>query len=260
MQQILYRSLYFLLFFSIITHEIFAGTVLITGASRGIGYALTKQLLEEDLRVIAIVRNKESLTSLTAKYPRIQVIEFDLSNLDMIDTIVKDIQESKIDYIVHNAAIIEPIGSKALLEAPIPSLRRVLEINLLAPILLTASLQSKLGHGTRILNISSGAGDKAFKGLGIYCVSKAGIDMYTQSLQLDRPHGVLCASVHPGVVDTNMQKELRNSNAEEFPLADLFKNIYREGKLISADDSAKYLKHLLLKTTDEDFVKNKHYN
>lgn len=251
--------LYFLFFVSMLTNEIFAGTVLITGASRGIGYALTRQLLEDNFKVIAVVRNKESLTKLVTKYPLLQVIEFDLGNLDAIDTIVKNIKESKLDYVVHNAAIIEPIGSKALLEASLPSLRKILEINLLSPILLTASLQSKLGPGTRILNISSGAGDKACNGLGMYCVSKAGLDMFTESLQLDRPHGVLCASVHPGGVDTNMQKVARNGKREEFPAADYFKKMYQEGRLISADDSAKYLKYLLLKMSDEEFVKKKHY-
>jgi hypothetical protein len=61
------------------------------------------------------------------------------------------------------------------------------------------------------------------------------------------------------MVDTNMQRDVRNKNSKEFPAAAYFRKCYKEGKLISAEDSAKFLTRLLLRTSDEDFVKNKHY-
>lgn len=239
--------------------KIIAETALVTGASRGIGLSLVQQLLEDKIKVIAVVRDRASLDALCQKYPdTLKIIEADLSSLEGFLHITDCIQESKIDFLVHNAAIIGPLGKEVLIEAPISELNRILQINLIAPILLTASLNSKLVEGSRILNISSRAGEKAGPGIGMYCVSKAGLDMYTESLQLDRPHGVLSACVHPGEVDTGMQEDLRCQDVTRFPFASFFRKNLNENKLISPDISAKYLKWLLLETSDENFVKTKH--
>lgn len=236
-----------------------AATAVVTGASRGIGFSLTKQLLEENVNVIAIVRDKKSLEALSEEYSRhLQVIEADLSLPQSPLIVANAIQESTIDYLVFNAAIIEPLGLDALLDAPPSALRKILETNLLSPILLTASLGSKLTAGSRILNVSSRAGEKAYPGLGMYCTSKAGLDMFTESLQLDRPHGILVASVHPGEVDTGMQDTLRTHDAKEFPFADFFQQNLESGKLMSPTISASYLTWLLLHTTNEEFAKSKH--
>lgn len=249
----------FLFVLCICQQKIAAQTALVTGASRGIGLSLTQQLLEDKIKVIAIVRDKASLNALYQKYPHdLEIIEADLSSIEEFLHITNCIQESKIDYLVHNAAIIEPLGKEALIEAPLSSLNKILQVNLLAPILLTASLNSKLVKGSRILNISSRAGEKAGPGLGMYCISKAGLDMYTESLQLDHPHGILSASVHPGEVDTGMQEDLRSHDPAEFPYSRFFQENLQEKKLISPDISAKFLKWLLIKTTDESFVKSKH--
>lgn len=256
-----FKPILFVLIFCTCTlidkQEISAQTALVTGASRGIGFSLTRQLLEDGIKVIAIVRDAQSLESLSQKYPQLEIIETDLSSTDF-SQIANRIHESKIDFLVHNAAIIEPLGSEALLNASMDSLRRILEVNVIAPILLTASISPKLIKGSRILNVSSRAGDKAGPGLGMYCISKAALDMYTESLQLDSPHGILSACVHPGEVDTGMQGDLRSHDPTEFPIAPFFQKKSEDKKLITPDLSAKYLKWLLLKTSDEEFVKSKH--
>jgi benzil reductase ((S)-benzoin forming) len=133
----------------------------------GIGLSLVQQLLEDRIKVIAVVRDRASLDALRQKYPDyLEIIEADLSSLQGPLHVADCIQESKIDYLVHNAAIIEPLGKEALIEAPISELNRILQINLVTPILLTASLNPKLTAGSRILNISSRAGEEAGPGLG----------------------------------------------------------------------------------------------
>ncbi len=233
-------------------------TALITGASRGIGFSLVKQLLKDKIKVIAIVRNSKSLEFLADKYSNLQIIEADLSSSHGVSGIAGKIQDFKIDYLIHNAAIIEPLGKAALLEASLEILEKSLITNLLSPILLTASLNAKLTSGSRVLNISSRAGDQVIEGVGMYCVTKAGLDMYTKSLQLDHSHDILVASVHPGEVNTGMQENLRAPTMEEFPLVRLFQQNLEEGNLIKAKISASYLKWLLLKTKDEYFTKGKH--
>jgi benzil reductase ((S)-benzoin forming) len=233
-------------------------TALVTGASRGIGFALVKELLKDNVRVIAVVRDRKSLVVLTQTYPeRLQIIEADLSSPEGVLGVATSIQEPKLDYLVHNAAMIEPIGEEALLKASPVNLQKIIVTNLLAPILLTASVATKLMKGSRILNISTNT-ENAYTGTGMYGVSKAGLDMYTKSLQLDRPHGVLAAYVYPGEVNTGMQGDLRNHDVKEFPRAPLFHKKLEEGRLISAETSASYLKWLLLNTTDEQFVEKKH--
>lgn len=230
----------------------------VTGASRGIGKALIGEFLNEQIKVIAIVRNEKSLNVLKQKYPnQLQIIEADLSTPKGQNNIVGRIQESEIHYLVHGAAVIEPLGSNALLEAKPEILRDLLEVNVVAPIMLTNALGGKLKAGSRVLNISSVAGDKATLGLGAYCISKAALDRFSESLQLDHPHEILATSVHPGRVDTDMQSELRNHKSTDF-LSKKYVKYKVENKLISPQKTAKYLKWLLLNSTKEQFLKKKH--
>lgn len=230
----------------------------VTGASRGIGKALIEELLNEQIKVIAIVRNEKSLTVLIQKYPnQLQVIEADLSTPKGQNNIVGNIEEPEVHYLVHGAGVIEPLGSNALLEAKPEILRNILEVNVMAPIMLTNALGGKLKTGSRVLNISSVAGDKATLGLGAYCISKVALDRFSESLQLDHPHEILATSVHPGRVDTDMQADLRNHKSADF-LSEKYVKYKIENKLISSQKTAKYLKWLLVDSTKEQYLKKKH--
>lgn len=231
----------------------------VSGANRGIGLAIVEQLIKEKVKVIAIARNTESLLFLLQQFPnQIEIIKADLSTEQGQKSILDQFKESKIDYLVHNAAIIQPIGTNSFLDASPEDLRKIIETNLISPIILTNLLGSKLKEGTRVLNVSSRAGEKAYSGLGAYCTTKAGLDMYTESLQLDRPHGILAASVHPGEVDTGMQSNLRDNKSPDFPFSKFFIKNYHEKKLISPELSGKYIVWLLLKTSDQQFTQQKH--
>lgn len=234
-------------------------TAVITGASRGIGLALTEQLLAEDIHVIAIVRDKNPLKTLADKYAdQLQVLEIDITLPESPQNIANSIKELTIDYLVHNAAVIEPLGEQALINASQTTLRKIIETNVMAPILLTAALSTKLSSGSRILNISSRAGDYMIAGLGMYCLSKTALDKYTESFQLDHPKDILCANVHPGEVETGMQHQLRSGDEKEFPTTHYFRNNLKEGNLITAEISAQYLTWLLIKTQDDYFISRKH--
>jgi NAD(P)-dependent dehydrogenase (short-subunit alcohol dehydrogenase family) len=230
---------------------------LVTGASRGIGFALTKQLLEEGIKVIAIARNVETLSSLKQQFPeQLQVISADLSTKEGQRSLAPAVLTTKLDYLVHNAAIIEPIGKNVLLEASPEDIHKIMEVNVMAPMILTNQLAPKLGQGSRILIVSSRAGDKMLPGMGLYCLSKTALDRYTESLQQDLPRGILAACVHPGDVNTDMQADLRKQNTTDLPLTNFFRE--RQDKLTSPDISGRYLTWLLLKTSDKDFMSKKH--
>lgn len=230
---------------------------LVTGASRGIGLSLTKKLLDEGIYVIAVARKVDSLKEMSTQFPsQLQIISADLATKEGQLSVAPAVGKTMIDYLVHNAAVIDPLGKNALLEAAPEEIYSILQVNVVAPIILTNQLAPSLKAGSRILLISSRAGDKMNEGMGLYCISKVALDRYTESLQLDMPKGVLAAAVHPGDVDTDMQGDLRNKDSANFPKTIFFRE--NASKLTPPDVSATYLKWLLLSTTDKEFTAQKH--
>jgi NAD(P)-dependent dehydrogenase (short-subunit alcohol dehydrogenase family) len=87
----------------------------------------------------------------------------------------------------------------------------------------------------RIVHISSGAGRKPYAGWSVYCATKAALDHHARCVALDRTSGLRISSVAPGVVDTEMQAEIRASTDERFPDRPRFVEMHREHKLPTPD-------------------------
>jgi NAD(P)-dependent dehydrogenase (short-subunit alcohol dehydrogenase family) len=98
----------------------------------------------------------------------------------------------------------------------------------------------------RILQISSGAGRKAYAGWSVYCATKAALDHHTRCVALDRTPGLRISAIAPGVIDTDMQALIRGSTDENFPDRPRFVEMHREGKLRSARQVARAVVELLL--------------
>ena len=93
----------------------------------------------------------------------------------------------------------------------------------------------------RVLNISSGLGRRAMAGSALYCAAKAGMDHLSRSLALEEesvPNGARVVSLAPGVIDTDMQVQLRGADAAAFPERERFAALHREGRLTSAEEAA----------------------
>jgi short-subunit dehydrogenase len=233
--------------------------VLITGNNRsnGIGFAMTEHLLRNDIKVISVVRKPGELYKLQSAFPgQLDLIIADLSTSEGQNSVVQQIKVDKLDYIVHNAFFIGPIGEKALFNGSIKELRDAVQVNLIAPIVITNQLSSKLHRSSRILVISSDSGDQADPGLGINCITKAAIDRYVESLQLDLKHKVLVTSVHPGAVSTDTLLEISKPNIKSFSLG---KKLYSiKSSFLDAPLVGKYLTWLLLHSSNSEFGKRKH--
>ena len=226
----------------------------ITGASRGIGAYLTRTLAEQGLDVIAIARQKMCLEELRAQYPKqITVVSADLSDATERSSVINTFSNRMaIDYLVHNAGVITPIGPLSNLTEE--NIRQILETNLIAPMLLTKQLLPQINKKGRILHISSPSGHQATAGLGPYCISKAGINMLTQIQRIEfQAHDILSTYVLPGEVDTDMQKALREASPNNFPLATEFQRAKALQTLIPIELSASFLEWLLLETSDEEY-------
>jgi NAD(P)-dependent dehydrogenase (short-subunit alcohol dehydrogenase family) len=99
----------------------------------------------------------------------------------------------------------------------------------------------------RVLHISSGLGRRAMAGSAVYCAVKAGMDHHARSVALDEAHraatgrgtAARIVSLAPGVIDTDMQKQLRGADPAAFAHQETFAQLHDRGQLTSPDDAAR---------------------
>lgn len=218
---------------------------LITGTSRGLGQALVAQLAAQGHKVFGLQRN------LDEKVEGVHYLECDLSNIkklpDMMDHIFDEIDLKKTSSItlINNAAVLNPI--KSIQNASLEEISENITVNLTALIALTSVFIQKTQKENlkkTVINISSGAAQKAYDGWSLYCSAKAGVDMFTRCVGLEQSrqsHPVTIFSFYPNVMDTGMQKAIRDSSQEDFPSVERFIDYKKNQKLLSPDFVAKTL-------------------
>ncbi|GIU51681.1 short-chain dehydrogenase [Shewanella sairae] len=186
--------------------------VFITGANRGIGLTFVKQYLNLGWRVTACCRDLETaneLVALTARYESLTTVEIDLENLDELQVNDLALPTDLIDLVIHNAGYYGP--KKVRFEnIDLSEWRKVLEVNTLAPLLLSELLYPKLNitGNCALVFISSKVGSMADNTSGggyYYRSSKAALNSVVKSLAIDLTSvGVKCVALHPGWVLTDM--------------------------------------------------------
>lgn len=187
--------------------------VLITGANRGIGLALAQALHARGDRVFAAVRHTSpELDAVAAR-----VIEgIDITDDDAPARLVAELGDTPLDQVVLNAGVLDGdrLGS---VEAA--SVRRQLEVNALAPLMLAQALAPRLGPGAKVALVTSRMGsiaDNTSGGYYGYRMSKAALNAGGRSLALDlRPRGIAVVLLHPGFVRTGMTGGQGQISAEE---------------------------------------------
>lgn len=144
--------------------------------------------------------------------------------------------------LINNAALIPLI-------APLSAccgaeLTRALRVGLEAPMLLSAAFLAAteaLQIPRKVLNISSGLGRRPMAAQAAYCAAKAGLDHFTRCLALEeaaKPNGAKVCSLAPGVIDTDMQAQLRSADAASFPDRNSFVGLKQQGLLLSPQGAA----------------------
>ena len=118
--------------------------------------------------------------------------------------------------------------------------------NLLSPIILFNKFIKKFNNVKKtIFSISSGAAAKPIHSWSTYCVSKSGLELLSQVLKNETLNSNLrIFSIHPGIVDTPMQKHIRKSSKSDFPLVDKFIAYHKNNELVSAKLIAEKLNYL----------------
>lgn len=193
-------------------------TALVTGASRGIGLAIARQLGLDGMNVVMVAtgsreKNASAIEGLENEGMTVGYVQADISKHDDRLRIVSEAVSlfGRIDVLVNNAGV-APLQRADLLEMTEESFDRVVGINTKGNMFLTQAVARQMisqepldGRKGVIINISSCSSVVSSVNRGEYCVSKAGISMLT-TLYADRlaPEGILVHEVRPGVIDTDM--------------------------------------------------------
>lgn len=225
---------------------------LVTGASNGIGLELAKNLLNNDWIVFGTGRDLRNLEKIKALFPQFIPIPADFTRNEDIERVIKTIKDTKLPLhlSVQNAGMKSP--PRPLTQYDCQSIDEVFQVNLLAPMKLSALLSDSMPEKSRVLFVTSRAATLKLKESSTYCASKAGLDEIAAILRKELEEkniGVSC--VIPGEVDTNIQKILRETTS--FHLHQIFDEAYQQGRLISPRTCAEFLKWLLCDLSFDEF-------
>jgi benzil reductase ((S)-benzoin forming) len=231
---------------------------IITGTSRGIGEAVARRVLGHESMVFCISRNQNPRLSVEAlvKGWQMRDIAQDLNDTSKINEMMRDVfraidpEEVEEIVLINNAGIIHPIRLIGEAEAS-EKLIRCINVNLTSAMLICDRFVRETEDWQvprKVMNLSSGAASRTVKAWSAYCAAKAGLEMYSRCLyeeQKDNANPVKIVSFAPGVVNTEMQEEIRNSQPEHFPELNRFVDMKESGKLLEAGHVAELMLKLI---------------
>jgi NAD(P)-dependent dehydrogenase (short-subunit alcohol dehydrogenase family) len=223
---------------------------IVTGHTKGLGAALAHNLLARGVPVLGMARTRAP--DLASAYPGLfEEVELDLADSAALSGwlasgALKDyLDGTGAVLLLNNAGMVSPVGP--LEEQDPQAVLRAVALNVAAPLALSAAVaRASSGAQRRVLHISSGAGRNAYPGWSVYCATKAALDQHARAVALDDQYGIRICSLAPGVIDTNMQAEIRSTPEERFPMRQRFVDLKETGSLADPDECAERLvDHLL---------------
>jgi NAD(P)-dependent dehydrogenase (short-subunit alcohol dehydrogenase family) len=179
-------------------------TAILTGASRGLGLALGRALIERDWRIVVDARGAGALETEWAGIPNATAIPGDVRDPAHRRALVEAAGDG-IDLLVNNASLLGPSPQPPLSRYPLHELRHVYEVNVMGPLGLVQLALPRLSDGARILNITSDAAVEPYDGWGGYGSSKAALEQLTAILAAEHPELRIYA-VDPGDMNTQMHQ------------------------------------------------------
>jgi len=226
----------------------------ITGSSKGLGKALAAHfLMQDNTRIIGISRTQ------TIQHANYQHWNLDLSDIvateRFLQVAFKKLQNPTQITLINNAGMLGDIAYVGKLQNQ--SIEQTINLNLTSPILLTNHFLKKYESATCprfILNISSGAGRKPYDGWATYCATKSGLDMFSEAIadeQNLRHSNVRIFSIAPGVIDTAMQTQIRETpNTLYFSKLERFMELKQKAQLSSPTEIAQKIAFILDNPSD----------
>jgi NAD(P)-dependent dehydrogenase (short-subunit alcohol dehydrogenase family) len=230
---------------------------ILTGASRGMGLAMAQQLIAagHDLLCISRKTNDELAAQAAQAGRQCEQWPQDLARGETaaarLETWLKAQDSAGLASLtlINNAGLIPRIAPVE--DIPVLQVAEAMRVDLEAPMLLTgAFLRASAGWTMprKILNISSGLGRRPMAAQAAYCAAKAGLDHFSRCVALEQaalPKGARICALAPGVIDTDMQVQLRGADASLFPDRGNFVGLKEKGMLTSpAEAAARVLAYL----------------
>lgn len=220
-------------------------SVLVTGASSGIGEAIVAQLVEAGAHVFGLARSKDALDTARGRHPKAKWLPADVAKPNQVTTAMKAIvdETGRLDVLVNNAGVFEfgPLeGSSEQM------IRSQFETNVMGLVSITqAALPALVATKGSIINIGSAAGHKPVPGGSIYAATKAAVESLTRSWALElAPKGVRVNAICPGPTDTpgfeklpvprELLPQIRAQFVSQVPL----------GRMASTDEIARWVVHV----------------
>lgn len=221
---------------------------IVTGHSRGLGAAVAQDLLRRGIPVLGISRSRGTTHTEGLAQASVDLADDRAMHewLAAGDPLGKFLRGATRVILVNNAGLLQPIGR---LEQQDPAaVSRAVAVNVGAALALAAAFVRATEHAEdrRILHVSSGAGRKAYAGWSVYCATKAALDHHARAVALDGTPRLRISSIAPGVIDTDMQAEIRSTGEDRFPDRGRFVRMKEDGALRSPQEAAAALVQYLL--------------
>ncbi|MDE0849674.1 SDR family oxidoreductase [Yoonia sp.] len=198
-----------------IDQSLIGKTVLITGASRGIGEAAARAFADAGANVVLTARTKDAIVGIAKDIgKRALAIPCDVADATSVNNAVDQTVDhfGGLDVLIGNAGCIQPISFLA--ETDVDAFSQAVDVNFKGVFYgMRAVLPHMIAQGAgTIITISSGAAHNPMQGWPTYCSSKAGAYMLTRAADLEnREHGIRILGLSPGTVATEMQREIKAS-------------------------------------------------
>ena len=215
----------------------------ISGTSRGIGKAIVENLLkDEDIHITGISRNN------TISHPNYTHIKLDLSKPEKTSSFIfPNTPDAEEIVLINNAGVMSEI--KRIGQQENKNIINDYNVNIVSPsILINHFIKTYQNYTSKriILNISSGAGRHTIDAWSVYCASKSALDMISKNIHLEQSffpeeNRIKIFSIAPGVIETKMQEQIRQTSEKDFSDVKKFVNLKNNGLLSSPGETAKLL-------------------
>jgi len=216
---------------------------ILTGASRGLGLALAMQLLQRGDRLLTMSRRAPPLAHAALSAWTLDLAEALPAAARLAEWLAGiDPEAVSSVTLINNAGVVSKLAPLA--DSDAADLSNALRVGLEAPLLLSAAFLRATATWAvprKLLFVSSGLGRRAMAGSASYCAAKAGMDHLARAIALEeatRPNGAHVVSLAPGVIDTEMQVQLRNADPAAFPERERFVGLKAGGQLDSPEAAA----------------------
>ena len=178
---------------------------IVTGASRGLGLALTKALAKRGWTVVVDARGSDTLQSAAAGLDGVVPVPGDVSDAAHRQALLEAAGDT-IDLVVNNASLLGPSPQPPLAEYPLDELARVYEVNVLAPLALVQLALPRLAPSAAIVHVTSDAAVEPYEGWGGYGSSKAALEQIGAILAAEHG-GLRIYTIDPGDMRTQMHQD-----------------------------------------------------